>query len=248
MVRQASGGEVLERAKRLVVAARTVDELRQAQAVLLPLEFGLTLAQTAQAIGVSVGWACQLRRRFILAGGMLDADRTRPGGRRRENMTRDEEAAFLAPFFEKARAGGILVVGEIKRALDERLGRKVALASAYNLLHRHGWRKLAPDKRHPKADVAAQQAWKKTPRPPPRNRPRVAGARADPLDVSGRSALRSHLRHAALLVSQTGPPAVSGDGDTGVHLRVCGRLGGRWRARLADPATRQRRLHADVSR
>ena len=161
MVRQATGGEVLERAKKLVVEAGTVDELRQAQAVLLPLEFGLTLAQTAQAIGVSVGWTCQLRRRFILAGGMPEADRARPGGRRRENMTREEEAASLAPFFEKAKVGGILVVGEIKQALDERLGRKVALASAYNLLHRHGWRKLAPDKRHPQADVAAQEAWKK---------------------------------------------------------------------------------------
>jgi hypothetical protein len=51
-------------------------------------------------------------------------------------MTREEEASFLAPFFEKAKVGGILVVGEIKRALDERLGREVALASAYNLLHR----------------------------------------------------------------------------------------------------------------
>lgn len=48
-------------------------------------------------------------------------------------MTPDEEVAFLAPFFEKAKAGGILVVGEIKRAMDVRLGRKVALASAYNL-------------------------------------------------------------------------------------------------------------------
>jgi hypothetical protein len=47
MVRQATGGEVLERAKKLIVETRTVDELRQVQAVLLPLEFGLTLAQTA---------------------------------------------------------------------------------------------------------------------------------------------------------------------------------------------------------
>jgi hypothetical protein len=74
MVRQVTGGEVLGRAKKLIVEATTVNELRQAQAVLLPLEFGLTLAQTAHAIGVSVGWACQLRRRFILAGGMPDVD------------------------------------------------------------------------------------------------------------------------------------------------------------------------------
>jgi transposase len=206
MVRQATGGEVLECAKMLIVEARTVDELRQAQAVLLPLEFGLTLAQTAQAIGVSVGWACQLRRRFILAGGVPEADRPRPGGRRRENMTQEEEATFLAPFFEKAKVGGILVVGEIKRALDERLGRKVALASAYNLLHRHGWR-LTSDT--PKPMWPHRKPGKKTPRGPPRNRPRVAGPRADPPDVSGRSALRPHLRYAALLVPQTDSSVVS---------------------------------------
>ena len=52
-------------------------------------------------------------------------------------------------------------VAQIKAALDKRLGRKVALASAYNLLHRHNWRKLAPDKRHPQSDPVAQQEWKK---------------------------------------------------------------------------------------
>lgn len=161
MARRASGGELLHFAKACLAKAKTVEELRQAQAVVLPLEFGLSLQQTAQAIGVSVGWACQLRTRFVREGGVPDRSRPRPGGRRRENMSREEEAAFLAPFFEKARVGGILIVGEIKHALDARLGRKVALASAYNLLHRHGWRKLAPDKRHPQADVAAQEAWKK---------------------------------------------------------------------------------------
>jgi hypothetical protein len=73
----------------------------------------------------------------------------------------EEEEAFLAPFFDKAKEGGILVVGEIKNALDQRLGRNVALVSAYNLLHRHDWRKLAPDKRHPKSDPEAQEVWKK---------------------------------------------------------------------------------------
>ncbi len=163
MGRKANGAEFLEQAKACLLKARTIDELRQAQAVVLPLEFGLSLEKTAQALGVSVGWACQLRTRFVRSGGEPEGGHERKGGRRRENMTRDEEAAFLAPFFEKAKVGGILIVSEIKHALDARLARTVALASVYNLLHRHGWRKLVPDKRHPKADLAAQEEWKKTP-------------------------------------------------------------------------------------
>lgn len=161
MARKASGSEVVKQAKAEVATAKTVKDLRQAQAVLLPLEFGLSLEQTAEAIGVSVGWACRLRTDFIRRGGVRERDRASRGGRRRENMSKDEEQAFLGPFFGKAAAGGILVVSEIHQALEARLGRRVALASVYNLLHRHNWRKLAPDKRHPQADVQAQEEWEK---------------------------------------------------------------------------------------
>jgi len=54
-----------------------------------------------------------------------------------------------------------LVVSGIHNALEQHLGRGVALATAYNLLHRHGWRKLAPYKRNVKADIQAQEEWKK---------------------------------------------------------------------------------------
>jgi hypothetical protein len=64
-----------------------------------------------------------------------------------------EEKEFLAPFLEKARCGGILVANEIHRAMEAHLGGKIALACAENLLHRHNWRKLAPDKRTVEADV-----------------------------------------------------------------------------------------------
>lgn len=161
MARKASGAEVLEQAKAGVAKAKTAEDLRQAQAVLLPLAFGLSLEQTAQAIGVSVGWACRLRTEFIRRGGPRAGRGPARGGRRRENMTMDEEQAFLGPFLEKAAAGKILVVSEIRQALEARLERTVALASVYNLLHRHGWRKIAPDKRHPRADAQAQEEWKK---------------------------------------------------------------------------------------
>ena len=163
MARPASGKDVLEKAKETLANARTVEELRQAQAVVLPLEYGFSIDQVAAVLGISKGWACQLRRRFIKASGLPAETKPKPkrGGRHREIMSKEEEAAFLAPFFDKAIHGGILIVGEIKSALDERMGRKTALASTYNLLHRNNWRKLAPDKRHTKTDVDAQLEWKK---------------------------------------------------------------------------------------
>ena len=161
MARTPRGKEVLEKAKELLYKARTVEELRQAQAVVLPLEYGFSMERTGAITGVSKGWASHLRAEFIRTKGAEARKKKLRGGRRRENMSFEEEVEFLAPFFEKAARGGILVVGEIKQELDKRLERQTALASTYNLLHRHGWRKLAPDRRHPKADIVAQEEWKK---------------------------------------------------------------------------------------
>ena len=162
MSRPASGDkEALQRAREMIATAQTVEQLRQAQAVVLPLDHALSLADTARAIGLSTGWTCQLRRRFIQRQAVGDVHTPTAGGRRRENMSVQQEREFLTPFLELASNGGVLVVGQIKVALDQHLGRKVSLASVYNLLHRHGWRKLAPDKRHPQSDPLAQEEWKK---------------------------------------------------------------------------------------
>jgi len=164
MGRRSGGRELLVMAKASLPKAKTIEGLRKLQAVVLPLEFGLTLEQTAQATGVSVGWVSQLRNRFIREDGNFDDEIPKRGGRYRQNMNREEEERFLAPFLEKASSGGILVVSKIKEALDGRLGRKVALSSTYNLLHWHNWRKLALDKRHPQSDIQVQDDWKKNSR------------------------------------------------------------------------------------
>ena len=164
MARPSQGQEVLEKAKSCLKEAKTVEDLREAQAVILPLEFGLTLEQTAEAIGKSVRRASQIRSEFIRRGGPRPTGQARRGGRRRQNLTTEEETLFLTPFLDAAKSGGILVVNQIKRDLDKRMGREVALASVYNLLHRHGWRKLAPDKRNAKTDMDVQAEWKKNSR------------------------------------------------------------------------------------
>lgn len=141
MARKAGGQEVLEAAKVALTQARTVDELRQAQAVVFPLAYGLSLEQTAEAMGVSPGWVCRLRNRFIRGDSSLTPTGATVGGRRRSNLSREEELVFVQPYLDKIKQGKPLVVSEVKAALEKRLGRSVALASAYNLLHRHGWQR-----------------------------------------------------------------------------------------------------------
>jgi transposase len=84
------------------------------------------------------------------------------GGRRNQYLSVEEEAVFLQPFLAKAEAGGILNALEIKAAFESLVGRPVAKTTIYRMLARWDWRKIVPRPRHPKADPAAQAAFKKT--------------------------------------------------------------------------------------
>ena len=84
------------------------------------------------------------------------------GGRRHQYLTLEEEEQFLAPFFARAEEGLLTTTAEIWRALESRVGHKVDDSTMYRLLNRHGWRKLMPRPRHPKADPQAQEQFKKT--------------------------------------------------------------------------------------
>ena len=84
------------------------------------------------------------------------------GGRRHQYLTLEEEAQFLAPFFARAEQGLLTTTAEIWRAFESRVGHHVDDSTIYRLLNRHGWRKLMPRPRHPKADPQAQEQFKKT--------------------------------------------------------------------------------------
>jgi transposase len=165
MARPATGISVIDAARKHLSEAKTIDELRRAQAVIFPLDLGLSLDQTATALGISKGWVCQLRRSFIKDQQLPILEvvaKPGPGhARGRAYLSHEQEQEFLLPFVEKAGQAGILIVSEIRQALEKKLGHPTAVATTYNLLHRHEWRKLAPDKQHPKVDVNAQDEWEK---------------------------------------------------------------------------------------
>lgn len=152
---------MIESARQMVQRAQNAEEFRQAMAVLLPAELGATLEQMAKVLGVGRATVARLQARFRQRVGPGGQVRRAWGGRRRALMSKAQEEEFLRPWVEQAQAGGVLVVSPIRAALAQRLGQPVAHSVVYRLLARHGWRKVAPDTRHPKSDPQVQEAWKK---------------------------------------------------------------------------------------
>lgn len=148
-------------AQAVVAKASDLEELRCAQAVLLPALLGATLEQTAAMLGVGRASVPRLQARLRQRCTEPKGVRASWGGRRREGLSLEDERRFLAPWSEAAKAGGVLVVSPIRAALAQKLGRPVAASVVYRMLARHGWRKVAPDTRHPKSDPQVQEDWKK---------------------------------------------------------------------------------------
>ncbi|WP_460479177.1 helix-turn-helix domain-containing protein [Comamonas humi] len=158
MARTARGADHLERAREILARAQTAEELRQAQAVVLPLAHGMSLQETAQAIGRSVAWTSRLRNRFLAGQAVIEGQPPARGGRRNHHMTEAQERQVLAPYLARARTGDKPAVTEIKADLEAKLGRAIALSTVYKLLHRHGWREAAMNNHIPPAQEAVQDA------------------------------------------------------------------------------------------
>lgn len=84
------------------------------------------------------------------------------GGRKRFYLSLEQEKQFLEPFVERAKSGSIVTCAEIHSAYESRVERNVDESTIYRLLARHGWRKIVPRPKHPKADRQKQEAFKKT--------------------------------------------------------------------------------------
>lgn len=158
-----NGVSHIEEARRAVIEAKTVEDLRAAQAVLLPLEFGLSLEQTAQAIGRSKGYTSVIRNRYCkIASNEESPPRAKRSLRNRAYMSKEEEKALLDQVLVDAEKGGVLVIPPLHETLCKQLGQPISLSTVYRLLHRHGWRKIVPDTEHPKGNEQMREEWKKS--------------------------------------------------------------------------------------
>ena len=137
-------------------------QYQRIQCVLIRATLGSTAAQIAQLLGWSTATVHVIHSRWAKEGEALFDLRGR-GGRRHQHLSAGAEADLLAPFTARAQTGGLLHVSEIKHALEQPVGKTVATSTVYRMLDRHRWRKIVPRPRHPKADMQAQDVFKKTP-------------------------------------------------------------------------------------
>jgi transposase len=135
-------------------------ELRRFLCVWLRAERGMPAAGIAAAVGFHEVTVRAVQRDFI-ARGAAAFETAKRGGRRNQRMAPEEEAEFLGGFLGAAADASVLVAGEIKAALEGRLGREVHETTVYRMLKRHGWRKAAPRPRRPRQDPKAAGAFKK---------------------------------------------------------------------------------------
>ena len=142
-------------------ATDKVEEFRRIQAVYLRLALNKEVAEIANITGFSESWVRQVHcyyKKFGLEGMKSKAK----GGRYYERLSIEQELDFMSSIKAEGESGGILEVSTIHDALEKKTGKSIAKQTTYNLLHRHGWRKIAPRPAHPKADKQAQEVFKNT--------------------------------------------------------------------------------------
>ena len=151
----------IEKMSKLLKTEANSKNLRRIQCVFFRAKWNYPAEQIANMTGFHPQTVRDIHSNFIKHGEKsLFLKST--GGRLRQNMTIEEEREFLNKFTESGDKGQVLEISKIYEALKKELGRNLPKSSIYNLLHRHGWRKISPRPYHPKRNIEKQETFKKT--------------------------------------------------------------------------------------
>ena len=121
---------------------------------------GYKVRQIAEITGMRINSISQLCRRYREQG--LKEFKRNKATSHRYAMPVEKEREILARFEKAAEAGQEVTAKDIKAAFDEARGKDTGRGYIYMLLKRHGWRKVMPRSKHPKAaNEEACEATKK---------------------------------------------------------------------------------------
>ena len=108
---------------------------------------GKTNKEISEVVGFSAKYISELVSKYLTLGLNAIIDDKRTSNNYRMNF--EQETKFLDQFIEMADAGQLVTVKEILAKYEEETGKPSATSTIYDLLKRHGWRKLQPRPAHP---------------------------------------------------------------------------------------------------
>jgi len=162
----------IEQVKEKMKEAKDPKQLQRWQIVYTALLQPRKAEELAASIGVSKSLVQKVISRYNREG-IQSIEVKSSGGRYHEYLTKEEEKQFLLPFFKQAEQGEFVTAKIIHLAYEEVVGHSVHETTIYRLLKRQGWRKGQPRPRHPKADIQAQEVFKKNWQPPFKKRSKI---------------------------------------------------------------------------
>lgn len=139
--------------------ATTVSEFKRWQIIHLALQKKES-KEIASTVGMTTGVVKQYIYIYNHAGpeGYTPSSR---GGRRFGLLSLEKERELLKLCESRASVGSVITASSLRDTFDKEVGKSVSIFYLYDVLHRHGWRKITPRPRHPKADTKIQEEFKK---------------------------------------------------------------------------------------
>jgi transposase len=153
--------EPLEELREMTRRQKRAREHNRFRAVVLARE-GKTAPQIAGALGCGRRPAQEWVRRYNLGGAAALAERRHTGRRPRLSAEQGRRLGLRIDAGPTPADGTCAFHGEdVRRILEREFGVALKLSAVYDLLHRLGYSRLCPRPRHPDADPAAREAFKK---------------------------------------------------------------------------------------
>ncbi len=140
--------EEYEAIKKAEKETRDKNISRRLKVLILRYE-GHKVREIAELTGMRINSISQLCRRYQEQG--LEEFKRNKYTSHRHVLSEEQEQEILSRFEKKAEAGQEITVMEIKAAFDEARGKESSAGYIYAVLKRHGWRKVMPRSKHPKA-------------------------------------------------------------------------------------------------
>ena len=150
----------IEEVKLLMNNSKSKDEFRRYQALYLRVGEKMSASLIAKITGFSISHIHTIHSSAGTKGIASLASGIR-GGRNRSYMCLEEEGLILKEIETSAIKGGVVEISKAHQLFEKKVGGKVAKYTTYRLLHRHGWRKIAPRPYHPKQKADAVETFKK---------------------------------------------------------------------------------------